>query len=907
MAQSPNESHLGQGQSALPAPEALPPAPQPDAGNPAGQYPAQAPLSPPAQGLDKGFKVPPGLNPAAWWTGAAAAAGAYIALLLVSLVATLLLVIGLAASGSGDSLAVPDNPIVSDGDLPSPGSILFQFAAQLPALGMLGSLGAKINADLGMFGQINAMVGVFAMPLLITAAGIAALFIAGRVAERRLPSATRLQRTLQAVVSGVAFSLLLNLVATVAAVRISTGQDMAFSLNAANFSSITVAFVVGAVASYTGRSSLQAIVPGSVKRAFGLSLLRDVGRTVCVHLSIFLVVAIPVAVIVLAVKGGWAAALSAPLWAPTVGLLLFGLGHLAAFGTVSAAGMGSGSGLGSSNFGYGVGGSLAEFGLPVWAGWLLVLVALVAIIAAATYWYLRRGVKDPASVLGWTALPVAFFVTGAFLLWLTGIHATFVVGNGNASQGGGGGISIGLAWWTPFLLLLWGVATEVASRFLAPLLAPLLPGKLVSRIQKSPSVLSLPRKENSGTAALGMAAPWSTAPGSSPGSLSGGTAAAHAGEPGPAPASVGHAGPAVPERPAAPPASALGTPGPPVLVEHTPLSKKAKRNLALAGGAVGLIVVLVGGGAITVNAVRGANGPDKIVQGYLGALVDGNAEQALEIADPNIPNARRVLMTNEIYGKATDRPDGFTVLNTTVTENVATVAVELRQNGAKSEVGYRLAKVNPTLLNDNWVLQDVDTNTVAVTAGSELSTILVNGVEVSVGGLAEGAQSFYPLPAFPGTYEISLPATSKFITAEPVSVVASIGDGGMPASAQLSAKTNAAFDTAVQEKVSTMLKTCAEQKTLKPEGCPFSAYEYSDTRNVAWKITKEPTFEIYSYETNSWQLSTDEVGEASASYERDKSYGSDDPEWEAKTDDARIYLRGVVTMNDDELTVEFSN
>ena len=882
MTQSSNESHDEPEHATPPRPDAAPPA-QPESAPPAPPAPQSAPAAAqvPLPVSGTGLKVPAGLNPAAWWTGAAAGVGAYVALLLVSVVVTLLSVVGLAASGSGDSLTVPDNPFVADGDLPSPWSVLFQFAAQLPVLGMLGSLGGKLHADLGTLGAIDFSGGIFAIPLLITVVGIAALFIGSRIGESRRPSATTLDRIMVSVVCGAAFSLLLNLVATIASIRISASMGIALNLNAANFASIAVAFLIGATASFLGRNTLRAVVPGSSKRGFVVSLIRDAGLTVTAHLAVFLVVAIPVVVIVLGVKSGWAATLSAPLWAPTVGLLLLGLGHFAAVGTVSAIGMGSGPALGESKFGYGVTGTLAELGLPIWAGWLLVLLALLAVTAAATYWYLRRGAKNPKSILGWTALPVSFFIAGALLLWLSGIHASFTVGGA-----GGGSVSIGLAWWTPFLMLLWGVVAEVASRYLAPMVVPVLPAKLLIRIQKSPSAPSFSHTESSGLAATG----------------------------GPAVPAFGPIPANTPPPPAGDPAqgasgaqAAPGTFGTTVPVEHTPLSKKAKRNLAIIGGAVGLVIILIGGGAIAVSTVRGANGPDKVVQDYLGALVDGNAERALEISDPNVPNPRRALMTNEIYGKATNRPDGFTVLKTTVSGDSATVAVELRQNGAKSEVSYRVAKIAPTFLDNKWTMRSIEAKSLSASSDSELSTVLVNGVEVSGVGLDQGSKTYFSLPALPGTYEISLPVTSKFISSEPVTATVHVGDVGISDSARLSAEPNKAFNTAVQEQVSAKLKTCAEQKTLKPENCPFATYEYSDTRNITWKITKEPTFDIYSSDTNTWRLITKTPGEAVASYERDKSYGSKEPQWEAKTENSVIYLQGAVTINKDELSVEFSH
>lgn len=873
MTQSSNKSDQGSGDAAAsrsaPTPESTPLPPQfssdaaPRAVSPPAQGVPGTGINQPASSIGS-FKSRAGLNPARWWTGAVAGAVAYLALLLLSLVTALLLVLGLAGSESDSSMSVPSNPFVSDSDLPSPWSILFQFAAQLPALGLMGSLGGSFDADLGMFGQISATFSAFAMPLLITLAAFIALYTSGRIAERRLPSVTLLDRLMQSVVAGVVFSLILNLIATIAAIRFSAESDMDFSLNAVNAASVIVAFLVGAGTSFAGRTKATASIRSEPRQAFARSLLRDVCLTVATHSGLFLLICIPAAVIIVGVKAGWPATLSAPLWAPTAGLFLLGLGHFAALGTVM--GLGDGGGLGKRNFGYGVGGDFAEFGIPAWAGWLLVLLALISIAAAATYWYLRRGPKDPKSILGWTALPLGFLAAGALLLWASGVHASFGMSLGS------GGASVGLAWWTPFLMMLWGVGVEAASRYLAPVVAPILPAALVSRIQRNPSVLAYAPVGASATAAPGVRGEGVVPP---PGYLAEGVS---------------------------PTANA------PVTVAHTPLSKKAKRNLALVGGAAGLVVVLIGGGAIAANVMRAGNGPEKVVEKFLAAMVDGNAEDAMAIADPSISNVERVLLTNEIYQKASARPDGFTVLKTTEAEDSASVLVELRQNGVKSETTYQLLKTNPTLLNNNWSLKGIGTGLVSVQLAPEQSTILVNGVEVDLAGInIEGGYS-YQLPALPGSYALDLPQTSKYLSAEPATAVVSIQETGSGKSASLTPKPNAAFSAAVNEQVSTLLKACAAQKLLNPKDCPFSTYEYSDVRNISWEITKEPVVDVYAgSKDNQWTLSTEKSGEAIASYERNTSFGSKTSEWKNDTAKTQVYPRGEVIVDKDQLTVKFTD
>jgi len=51
----------------------------------------------------------------------------------------------------------------------------------------------------------------------------------------------------------------------------------------------------------------------------------------------------------------------------------------------------------------------------------------------------------------------------------------------------------------------------------------------------------------------------------------------------------------------------------------------------MVGGAAALIVILVVGGTVALNTVRGSHGPQKVVESYLTALVAGDAGTAMEM------------------------------------------------------------------------------------------------------------------------------------------------------------------------------------------------------------------------------------------------------------------------------------
>ncbi len=807
-----------------------------------------------------------------------AGAGVYVAVLLLSLAITTIAVIGAALGGSGDASVVPDNPFIPQDAMPSPWSILFSLAAQLPALAMFGSLGGAMDADLGMFGQMNVAMTIAFVPLLLTVAVIAFAALAGKYAQKSIPSATVLDRLAQSIITGVVASLLLNVVAAIAALRIPVGDGVGISLNAVNFGSVAMTFAVAAAASYWGRRKRG--IPGASKAAFAFFLVRDAGRTVAIHVGVFLLVAVPVAVVVLGIKGGVSAVLSSLIWVPTLGLVMLGLGHLAAIGAVTVGGVGAaGTTVSKHEFGYGVDGSFADAGLPIWAGWLLVLLVLLSLTAASVHWYLRRGGQKARGVLGWVALPVAFLILGILLLWLTGIQAEVT------TPLGGGGAAAGFAWWTPFLFALWGVGAEALSRYVAPHLAPLLPAALVRRIQRWPSV------------------PFPA----------GAAAAPAAGAPAGTPAAAGLAGTSTGT---AAPQAAAPLPVGGVTVEHKPLSKKAKRNWIIGAGAAGLVVLLAVGGSIAVGVVKGANGPEAVVEDYLEALVAGDAVRAMEISQASVPNDQRLLLTNEIYAKATNRIDGFTIGKSTVKGNTATVAVEVTQNGQRLEDSVILTKKNPTFFNDNWSMGNAPTSygmavqgtgTLRFTADEGASAVLVNGVEVSLENAAGRLDGYYELPAYAGSYELELATDSKYLGSNKVSGLVSIDARSSLDMARLELAPNDAFDAEVTKQVGDYLKACVAQTVVKPVDCPMNAYSYGDTRNVVWKITKEPTLRISSYYDGAWRFSSDEFGEATATFQEKSSFSSKG-EWEDESYDDRFYLYGNIAIDDGgKLAVTFTD
>jgi len=341
------------------------------------------------------------------------------------------------------------------------------------------------------------------------------------------------------------------------------------------------------------------------------------------------------------------------------------------------------------------------------------------------------------------------------------------------------------------------------------------------------------------------------------------------------------------------------------MAASAPMTPKAKRRFAMVGGAVALVALLVVGGVVAVNVIRDSHGPQKTVESYLAALVAGDAGKAMEIGDPSVPNAQRLLLTNAVYGKAADRPDSFSIATTTITKDAAVVRAEVRQGGVKTPIDFNLVKKDPGFLDPHWSLQNPPMSVLSI--NTTATTVLVNGAEVSLDGGNTAGQDSVSLPAFPGTYTIALAATSKYLSADPVQVKVGLGNSSSTEPAQLTPEPNDAFTSAVKEQADAMLAKCTAQKVLQPAGCPFSTFDFGDVRNVVWRMTTEPTYAVNSMGGDSWRLSYDQVGTAQVSYEHDDSYGFGAPDWKKETRAANVYVGGTVTLTGDALSVSFDD
>ncbi|MBT2534490.1 hypothetical protein J7E83_20635 [Arthrobacter sp. ISL-48] len=801
--------------------------------------------------------------------GALVALVSYVAVLIIAVIFLVLGLVGLSASNGG-SAEVPSSSVLPSGTVPSPWSLVGQLAVQLVVMSQFGALGSSIDATIPFIGNVHGSASVFAVPLLLTAVSIVVLFLGGRSAAKRVAGQPTTGIWVESLITGLVFTLLVNISGAVFGISMPTPSVKISPIGAVTFGSVLVALAIGMFATLAGRSSVRPRADASVGVR---AAVRHSLEAVTVHYGIFLSVAIPVVVVILGIKSGWQATLSAPLWAPTAGFFLFGLAHLSAVSRTWNFGssVSSSSNSSGSDISFGFGSALAQYGVPGWAGWLLLLLALISLLVTSIFWYLRRGPIVANKITDWLVLPAAFPVAGALLTWLSSVSGTFDAGS--LATGAG---SVTLAWWTPFFMILWGGATEASARYAAPHLSRYVPLALVQKLVPTRPAATVP-------AVIAPAAPDI------------------------------HEVPAESGEPATGQTIPTGHPAPgdhPALAPREPLSGRTKRTLGLVLGGVGLVVVLVVGAATTVNVIKGGKGPDKPVNDYLQALQNGEASKAMALSDPGLANDQRALLTDQVYAKAGKRIDGFDIVSTTVAEDHATVVAEMHQDGRKQQTTFNLRRVNPELLDDHWKMDSSPLGALTITSDTPVQTVLVNGQELNVGltgsRTGSGGANF---PALPGEYTVELPSSEKYLTAPKSTTLVAIG-AQAPPTASLKVDATEALKTEALAQVDAHLAECIKSTDARPANCPFSSYVSSSySRNFHWSLTTKPTFSLSKdpYGSSAWRIRTETPGKATASYERDSSYGFGTPDWKPTTDTTSVSLSASVTLEDGKVKLTYSN
>jgi hypothetical protein len=302
------------------------------------------------------------------------------------------------------------------------------------------------------------------------------------------------------------------------------------------------------------------------------------------------------------------------------------------------------------------------------------------------------------------------------------------------------------------------------------------------------------------------------------------------------------------------PAPAAAT-SPPVVADAPQFPRRLTAFLAILGVLVLLVTALK---IVDLRYFR----PGNTVVAFFEALSDRDAEAASALLSLPVTDDGPLLKTPALRSGGYTPPSGVRVRTTEVADGQARVEADFR-------LGDRRYKQVFQLLRDT-----------SATAGVFYRWRIDQGIfplDVRVAGFDTVSVAGIPVPmesagyatvtpaAFPGSYLVELPEQPLW---EAPDVVADVGggteDGVSPTPVLLAPSVKSGVREAADERIRSHLDACAKETVLVPVGCPFSSYSYADVRDIRWKITEYPQYELVEDEGQLF-LNTTEYGVAKVS------------------------------------------
>ncbi|CAN5165339.1 hypothetical protein BH09ACT10_BH09ACT10_11260 [soil metagenome] len=564
--------------------------------------------------------------------GLRAPAIGYAWLLLGAVVMMGLIVVAANVGSTGEQTGV-------DSDDTNAIGVLIGMPFQIAGMALLGSL---------HFTEEGIRASIFLPPLILTALF---LVMTTRAAKRSEAIPAAGTRVLLGVIVGLAAAAVLTPATWALAMR-SDGT----SLHTASVNLFFGVWVLTGVSSYLGTSR----TAGSTRPSWIPSEYVVAARIWAGSLAVWVVVAFVVLTVVASIKLDLWVGILSPLWGVNGGLYSYAVGHL-----------------GGLSFG-GETTTIVDFS----AVWIIAMVVGALALATLTSiaWHLRR--DDRESTLSeqgsWIVLP-ATYAAGGVLVWLV---PRVILGGGFG--GIGGSVAFHPAFWLALVLLAWGAAVEVASRYVAPSLAPALPSRLHAALR--------------GPEASGSPLPVEV------------------------PAILNEATPL------------------------TAAERARYKKIGLVAG--GLVVIgIIGWIAVSVVNSQ-FYGPKDQAASYLDAVVDGDLETAVDLAPIDSDQANDSLLTSGVYRAAKNRITGYEISEIDKDGDTVSIQVQLQGLGGPENTELTLEKGGHTAMFFNkWRLTEGGlAKTVSVSFPDGASKLTVNGVAADLGDadvwLLPGAYDF---------------------------------------------------------------------------------------------------------------------------------------------------------------------
>jgi hypothetical protein len=540
----------------------------------------------------------------------------YAWLLLGAIVTMVLVVVAANVGSTGEETGV------ESGDTNAVG-VLIGMPFQIAGMSLLGSL---------HFTAEGVRVSLFLPPLLLTALY---LVMTARAARRGdvVPAAGT--RALLGFIVGFAVAMVLTPVTWALAMR----EDGA-AVHTASVSLFFGVWVLTGVASYVGTSR----GAGAIRPAWIPSDYAAAARIWAGAIGVWVVVAFAVLTVVASAKEDLWVGILSPLWGPTIGLYTYAIGH---FGGLSFGGEGI---------------SIGDFS----AVWTIVMIvgALALAVLTSLAWHLRRDTREASMAQpgSWAVLPVTYAAGGIFV-WLV---PSVILGGGMGAIGGS--LTLHVAFWLVFVLIAWGAAVEVASRYVAPSLVTALPPRMHTFLR------------------------------------------------GPAPVAA-----ALADETVAAPAESRPL---------TPEERARYKKIGITAGALAAVGIAGWIALSIVNSQF--YGPEDQVAAYLDAVVNGDLDEVNALAPTDHGDADGSLLTSQIYRVAETRITGYEIGDVDKDGDTVTVRVRLEGLDNSVDAKLTMKKAGHTsVLFDKWrVAGGGLARVVSVSMPESAGNLSVNGLDV---------------------------------------------------------------------------------------------------------------------------------------------------------------------------------
>ncbi|MDO5618626.1 hypothetical protein [Kocuria sp.] len=251
-----------------------------------------------------------------------------------------------------------------------------------------------------------------------------------------------------------------------------------------------------------------------------------------------------------------------------------------------------------------------------------------------------------------------------------------------------------------------------------------------------------------------------------------------------------------------------------------------------------MVLLAIAAAWVTISLVnKYMYGPETDVRSYFNHLEDGDGARALGAINAQVPDGTdATLLDGDALKQATETLEDVRISTVSQDADSAVVRAEYTLDGEPQSTEYHLHPADTQWgFFTVWAFDQTPLPTLTVSMPGVTSAD-INGTSAA---LPNSTQEFAALP--PGVYTASY--ASEYVDADPQSVALTSPDQGE--SVTLTPTPSQAMEDQVQQSITADLKTCTDQQTLYPSGCPFS-YEF-DGRvqgTPTWKIVEAPTPKI---------------------------------------------------------------